>query len=175
MSSAAAEVKKNLTDLILECDIIPILVEKDLAIECCIRGYHVYQDQDIKIGNTLKASPETRVAALVEDKYAMAIKSEDKTIGHIPKDLSKITYFFLKKDGKFNVKITGPRQYSRDLIKGGMELPCTYTYSTTDEEVYGKLVELVSEFMDSYYKRIQKLEEKTRRKRRKLLRKNRVR
>ena len=49
--------------------------------------------------------------------------NDDKTIGHIPKDMSKITYFFLKADGKFDVEITGPRQYSRDLIQGGMELP----------------------------------------------------
>jgi len=165
--SSTAEDKMNLTDLILECDIIPILVEKELAIECCIRGYHVYQDQDTKIGNTLKVSHETRVAALVEDKYAMAVKSDDKTIGHIPKDLSKITYFFLKKDGKFNVKITGPRQYSRDLIQGGMELPCTYTYSTTDEGLYGQLVELIADFMENYRNRIQKLEAKNMKKKKK--------
>ena len=71
--SSAAEDKMNLTDLILECDIIPILVEKELAIECCIRGYHVYQDQDTKIGNTLKVSHETRVAVLVEDKYGLSL------------------------------------------------------------------------------------------------------
>ena len=65
--SSPCEDKMNLTDLILECDIIPILVEKELTIECCIRGYHVYQDQ-AKIGNTLKVSRETRVAALVEDQ-----------------------------------------------------------------------------------------------------------
>ena len=115
----------------------------------------------------MKVSHETRVAALVEDKYAMAVKSDDKTIGHIPKDLSKITYFFLKKDGKFNVKITGPRNYSRDLIQGGVEFLCTYTYSTTDEEFYGQLVELVSDFMESYRNRIQKLETKNMKKKKK--------
>ena len=41
-----------------------------------------------------------------------------------------------------------------------MELPCTYTYSTTDEGLYGQLVELVSDFMESYRNRIQKLETK---------------
>ena len=73
----------------------------------------------------------------------------------------------MKKDGKFNVKITGPRQYSRDLIQGGLELPCTYTYSTTDEGLYGQLVELVSDFMESYRIRLQKLDAKNTKKKKK--------
>ena len=51
--------------------------------------------------------------------FSISIRRQNN--GHIPKDLSKITFFFVKKDGKFNVKITGPRQYSRDLIQGGLE------------------------------------------------------
>ena len=35
------------------------------------------------------------------------------------------------------------------------KLPCKYTYSATDEGLYGQLVELVSDFMQSYRIRIQ--------------------
>ena len=73
----------------------------------------------------------------------------------------------MKKDDKFNVKITGLRQYSRDLIQGGLELPCTYTYSTTDEGLYGQLIELVSDFMESYRIRIQKVDVKNTKKKKK--------
>ena len=58
-------------------------------------------------------------------------------------------------------------QYSRDLIQGGLELPCTYTYSTTDEGLYGQLVELVSDFMESYRIRIQKLDARNTKKKKK--------
>ena len=47
-----------------------------------------------------------------------------------------------------------------DHIPGRLELPCTYTYSTTDEGLCGQLVELVSYFMESYRIRIQKLDAK---------------
>ena len=104
----------------------------------------------------------------------MTVRSDEKTTGHIPEDLSKIMYFFLKKVGRFKLKITGPRQHSRNLIQRGLKLSCTYTYSTTHEELYGKLVELISDFMESYHIRIQKLVAKTQIKRRKTLRKNRV-
>ena len=97
----------------------------------------------------------------------MAVKSDKKTTGHIPKYLTKIMYFFMKKDGRFKHKITGSRQYSRDLIKEGLELPSTYTYSTTEKGVYGKLVELVSDFMESYRIRIQKIETKNTKKKKK--------
>ena len=73
----------------------------------------------------------------------------------------------MKKDGKFNVKIPEPRQYSRDFIQGGLELPCTYTHSTTDEGLYGQLIELVSDFMKSYHIRIQKLDAKNTKKKKK--------
>ena len=36
----------NLTDQILERDTISIIIEKELPGECCIRGYHVYKDND---------------------------------------------------------------------------------------------------------------------------------
>ena len=67
------------------------MIEKELINDCCIRGYHVYKDADCgaKIGSILKVRSETRPAALVEDKYALALTFNDQTIGHVPKFLSK--------------------------------------------------------------------------------------
>lgn len=51
--------------------------------------------------------------------------------------------------------------YSCDLDQGGMcILPCTYTYSTLDSDLYKKLSELVADFMEDYQKRIKQIEEK---------------
>ena len=47
-----------------------------------------------------------------------------------------------------------------------MELPCT-SYSTTDEGLYGQLVELIADFMENYRNRIQKLEAKNMKKKKK--------
>ena len=120
---------EGLTDQILKSDVIPIVTEKEIEVEYCVRGHHVYESNwDAKTGSKLKPCHEKRPSALVEDKYAMVLKFNDTTAGHVPKFLSKITYFFLKLGGDLVVKITGQRRYSRDLDQGGMELPMVPLY-----------------------------------------------
>ena len=116
-------------------DAIPIIIEKELEVECCVRGHHVYESNwDAKTGSKLKPCYEKRPSALIKDKYVMALKFNDTTVGHVPKFLSKITYFFLKLGGDLMVKTTGYRQYSQDLDQGGMELPGTYVFTSMEEE-----------------------------------------
>ena len=46
---------ESLTDQILKSDVIPIVTEKELEVECCVRGYHVYESNwDAKTGSKLK-------------------------------------------------------------------------------------------------------------------------
>ena len=71
----------------------------------------------------LTTAPETRPGALVEDNYAIAVINNGKTVGHVPKFLTKLTFFFLKNVGKLHIRVTGPRRYSVDLKQGGLELP----------------------------------------------------
>ena len=135
---------ESLTDPILKSDVIPIVIKKELEGECCVRGHHVYESNwDAKTGSKLKHCHEKRPSALVENKYAMALKFNDTTVGHVPKFLSKITYFFFKLGGDLVVKIAGQRQYSRDLDQGGMERPGTYVFTSTDAEMDAKLEMLV--------------------------------
>ena len=146
---------ESLTDQILKSDVIPIVTEKELEVECCVRGHHVYESNwDAKTGSMLKPCHEKRRSALVEDKYAMALKFNDTTVGHVPKFLSKITYFFLK----LVVKITKQRRYSRDLDQGGMELPGTYVFTSTDAEMHAKLEMLLTEAMEQYNNKIKEKE-----------------
>ena len=85
--------------------------------------------------------------ALVQDKYAIALEQKNVIVGHIPKFLSKITYFYLKHGGDLLVKIIGKRQYSRDLSQGGMELPALYVFKTTNLEMHLQLPSLARKVM----------------------------
>ena len=98
----------------------------------------------------MTAQYETRPGALVQDKYAIALKQKDVIVGHIPKFLSKITYFYLKHGGDLLVEITGRRQYSRDLPQGGMELPALYVFKTTKLEMHLQLPSLARKAMKTY-------------------------
>ena len=54
----------------------------------------MYQiERDVKIESELKASHETRPAALVRGKYVIVLKYNDVIVAHVSKSLSKITYF----------------------------------------------------------------------------------
>ena len=48
------------------------------------------------------------------------------------------------------MKITGQRRYSRDIDQGGMELPGTYVFTSTDAEMHATLEMLVKEVMEQY-------------------------
>ena len=55
-------------------------------------------------------------------------------------------------------KITGQRRYSLDLDQGGMELPGTYVFTSTDSEMHTKLEMLVKEAMEQYNNKIKENE-----------------
>ena len=91
-------------------------VENEFNVRCCIRGYHIYQTQwNAEIGARLTTALETRPGPLVEDKYVFAVIDNEKTVGHVPKFLTKLTFFFLKIGGKLHITVTGPRKYYADL------------------------------------------------------------
>ena len=142
---------ESLEVLLLNAKDIPILVEREFTVESCVRGHHVYQKEwEAEIGSKLTAQYKTRPGALVQDKYAIALKQKDVTVGHIPKFLSKITYFYLKHGGDLLVEIIGKRKYSRDLPQGGMELPALYVFKTTNLEMHLQLSSLARKAMKTY-------------------------
>ena len=62
-------------------------------------------------------------------------------MGHVPKFLSKLTYFFLKYGGTLSVKVTGERRFSYDLAQGGMEIPAEYVFKTENIDLYNQMKE----------------------------------
>ena len=125
-------------------DTSSIFVEKEFTVQCCIRGYHTYQDQwNAEVGAKLNTAPATRPAALVEDKYAIAVKHDEQTVGHVPKFLSKLTFFFFKHGGKVVIKVNGPKRYSVDLKQGGMEVPAEFCFKTCNEKLFFQMKENV--------------------------------
>ena len=116
---------------------MPVILEKEFTVQCCIRGYHTYQPQwNAEVGAELGAVPDTRTTAFVKDKYAISAKNGEQTVGHIPMFLSKLTFFFMTYDGKVSIKVNGPRRYSVDLIQGGLELPAEFNFQTSNENLF---------------------------------------
>ena len=69
-----------------------------------------------------------REARNPQDQYAVALRKDSVTVGHVPNVISCICTLFLRRGGIIIRNVTGPRKYSDDLPQGGLELPCTYRF-----------------------------------------------
>ena len=58
-----------LSSLLIKDLEIPVFLEKQFTVQCCIRGYHTYESQwNAEVGAESSAVPDTRTTALVKDK-----------------------------------------------------------------------------------------------------------
>ena len=118
----------NLPDILLQ-DIerpIPLCIvkEKRYSFNLFVRGYHAYIDSwDPKVGDeNLELVPDKDNE---HDDFAVAIKFEDRIVGHVPKNLSNIMNRFTKIPScSLRCKVTGKR-----VNRGagyGLEIPVVY-------------------------------------------------
>ena len=93
------------------------------------------------IGEVLRCQRETSNPT---DRYAVAIVKDSCIVGHLPRKISAICSIFIRRGGGIDCHITGCRRYSRDLLQGGLEVPCLLVF--TGEAKYNEkakpLVEL---------------------------------
>ena len=120
----------SLTKTLLFGDLeISVFVEKEFNVRCCIRGCHIYHTQwNAEIGARLITAPENKTWNSCGRWLRIAVINNGKTVGHVPKFLTKLIFFFLKNGGKLHITVTGLRKYSANLKQGGLELPADLFY-----------------------------------------------
>ena len=52
-------------------------------------------------------------------------------------------HIFIRRSGEIRCEVTGPRRYSSDLPQGGLEIPCTLTFTGKEKDV-SKVKKLLS-------------------------------
>ena len=95
--------------------------------DSAVRGFHEYQSIWAPV-----AGEELRVPCKCEmhnphNSFAVAVTKDHVVIGHLPRKFSAIFWSFLR-SGLITCTITGTRRYSRDLVQGGLEVPCTLIF-----------------------------------------------
>ena len=91
-------------------------------INCCMRGYHVYSvSWTPSIGERLETFRE---AGNHHDKYTVAVTKENsgEVIGHIPRNISHTSWYFIKSKGEITGEVTERRRRTTAAC-GGMEVP----------------------------------------------------
>ena len=98
-----------------------------LVTDSMVRGYHIiYQNVwTPTVGERLQCVREEDNA---EDRYAVAVVKDGTTIGHLPRRISTLCSLFIRRGGIIHCNVSGNRRYSRDLVQGGMEIPCQLTF-----------------------------------------------
>ena len=93
------------------------------TLSSCVCGYHVYRDaQKPFVGETVNCECEGRIA---EDPYTVALWEGWRYRWPHPSCMHVI----LRCGGAIQCTVTGPRNYTYDLLQGGLELPCTYQFT----------------------------------------------
>ena len=113
------------------------------AITSAVRGYHTYKDiWDAEIDSELPCLPEPDNR---EDRYTVAVMNGTNVVGHVHmlRRISYICNIFIRHSGSIICRVTGPRQYSRDLEQGGLEVPCEFRLYSKDQKHVKKSRELL--------------------------------
>ena len=103
--------------------------------DSAIRGYHVYKEvwPNPFVGEVVRCEHEERNS---HDPFAVGLKKAGTgTVGHVPHTISCICTLFLRQGGAIDATVTGPRRYSADLEKGGLEIPCRYRFTGREDSV----------------------------------------
>ncbi len=87
-----------------------------------IIGYHIYQNVwEPNIGERLFVGNS-------HDKFAAKVISDGRTVGHMPKEISKVCHSFIKRGGKIVTVVTG-RKVNRGLDLG-LEIPAKFSFTS---------------------------------------------
>ena len=84
-----------------------------------IHSHHVYKDIWTPfVGEILNVQQEVHNA---EDHFAVAVVKNEMIIGHVPREVSHLFWYFIEQDGTITCDITGHRKHGI-----GLEVPCAY-------------------------------------------------
>ena len=87
--------------------------------ESVIRGHHIYKSIWHPIlGEQLTLEREDENS---HDRHAVSVMKGDAIVGHVPRELSRAYWYFIRHGGTISCEVTGSRK--RGI---GLEVPCVY-------------------------------------------------
>ena len=120
------------------------------------RGYHVYEEttwSKAKVNEKVKIEIETNQSSIAIDPYVCAVKTKEKyfdgwkTVGHVPREISRYIYFFIKKEkGKITGNVKSLSYKPLPIPSGGFEIPLQLTFSYPVEWVRDKMKDFNDNF-----------------------------
>ena len=101
--------------------------------DSAIRGFHVYSTVWAPVLHEQLYSSQDH--GNTRDQFAVALVKTSTgstgppvTVGHVPKEISRICWYFIQHDGEITCEVTGVDKRRSPLVQGGMEIPCKLTF-----------------------------------------------
>ena len=87
-------------------------------------------------GDEVMADKGFRIQDLLEPQKATIF-------GHLPREFSRIAWYFLARSGEISVEVIGRRRHCKQLC-GGMEIPCQLEFNCSNKAQMKRLKELLA-------------------------------
>lgn len=104
-------------------------------------GYHIYKNviwDNVKPGDKVTVEIESNNVSKRIDPYCCAVKAmagnpiQLRTVGHIPREISRHVYFFLKEEnGKVDGLVYSTKYRPSPIPAGGLEIPLLLNFNST--------------------------------------------
>ena len=73
---------------------------------------------DSFLGKSLSLNPESGNS---HNRFAVSVVKDEHLVGHAPREISQILFYFMQQNGTVSAEVTGHRRHGR-----GLEVPCIY-------------------------------------------------
>ena len=135
------------TQVIITSQLLRIMSE--FIIDSAIRGFHVYKSLWMpEIDQELSIVWET---SNTHDRFAVTIQKGTLTTGHVPAEISKVCWFFLRRGGTIKCRVSTDRHHRLLLEQGGLEVACKLIF-VDDQKLLKKLKKIVlHSYTNNYY------------------------
>ena len=128
-----------------------------LSFLCGLRGYHEYRA--LWTPTLHEVLPTIHESGNPFDRYAIAARKSllgtlavESTVGHLPREISRLTRFIMLHGAIVVIKVTDTHHRRSPLVQGGLEIPVQVTvkmdYSPQNKDALFKYESLV----EQYYK-----------------------
>ena len=103
-----------------------ITMATSFRIESTVCGHHVYKaSRSPYIGEELSVQCEVNN---IHDDFAVAVLKNSNTVGHVPREISRVCWYFLHKSGsEMTCIVNGDRRRS-EVDGKGLVVPCVYIF-----------------------------------------------
>jgi len=124
------------------------------------RGYHVYKNttwKNAKAGQKVQVQIETNKSSKECDPYACAIKIKNNffdnwmTVGHIPRDISRHCFYFIKEGGSISGHLLSTNYKVSPIPAGGLEVPLLLTFTVKEDRIFFLMKDFIKNLYDYDY------------------------